>query len=301
MRYMPMRDTRAHTERPLARASPRTRRIARAMDARARVPRWTHGARSSSSARAGSRAARLGNAWGQKTRECAVWVTGDGREPERAYDGVVDDARGKNDGDEMAWGDGIEGGDAVDDDALLVDAAENPYFNDAFREALEEARRRQSEERMRNKAKIDDEVSQIMAKVRAERAMRAAAMGQTVEEGGEGGSEPAKETEPEPVTPAAEAPPTPSSPPQRPMVQSTPTQVVSGDSQFTDLLERHILEMTETSKNNIAKLTNAKAAVEESLANERVQLARLEMLMDRVKKESRYRRADEALRRRKQQ
>ena len=103
------------------------------------------------------------------------------------------------------------------------------------------------------------------------------------------------------MTPAAEAPPTPSSPPQRPMVQSTPTQSVSRDSQFTDLLERHILEMTETSKNNIAKLTNAKAAVEESLANERVQLARLEMLMDRVKKESRYRRADEALRRRKQQ
>lgn len=226
----------------------------------------------------------------------------DENERERAFDAILDELSA-SEGDVAS-----ERGEDVSDDALLADAAANPYFNDAFREALAEAQGRIREERERNKAKIDSEVAEIMNRVRAERALRASGEGTVDAPRGESSRprepapapEAARERDPEPQgvrEPEREAPKIVN---KQKMAESVPA-VMAYDPEFTDLIERHLLEMAETSKASIAKLTNARNAVEESLANEKRQLARLEMLMDRVQREIRYRRADEAVRKRREQ
>ena len=58
------------------------------------------------------------------------------------------------------------------------------------------------------------------------------------------------------------------------------------------------MEMQECSKESISDLTNARERVNQSIANEKRQLARLDILLDRVRREARYLRAD-ALRKKK--
>lgn len=171
----------------------------------------------------------------------------------------------------------------------LVAAAEtSPYFNDAFREALAGAQERMRAERRAEKEKIDEEVAIIMQRVRAERAMNAASAKKReeapsatpVEEEEEGQIDAVEERlapEPTPEVVVDDAPP-------------------SMSAELTDVLERELLELQQTTRRSIGALKEARAAVDASLANENRQLSRLEMILDRVRREARYSRAERAVR-----
>jgi len=172
---------------------------------------------------------------------------------------------------------------------LLASAETSPYFNDAFREALAGAQERMRAERRAEKEKIDEEVAVIMQRVRAERAMNAAsakkpeappATTTPVEEEEEGRIDAVEERhapEPTPEPVFDDAPP-------------------SMSAELTDALERELVELQRTTRRSIAALKEARAAVNASLENENRQLSRLEMIIDRVRREARYSRAERAVR-----
>lgn len=225
-------------------------------------------------------------------------VGGRSSDDEPAMEGVFDAIFDEHRDGWIGGGDGMDGTVGVSDEALMRDAAANPYFTDAFRDALAEAGERMREARAVDKAKIDSEVEEIMKRVRAERAMRAGGAGtEDATRAGGAGTENAREGDQEPEVVKERERETPKIVNKEKQAESVPV-VTAYDPEFTDLIERHLLELTETSKASIAKLTKARDAIEESLANEKRQLARLEMLTDRVKREIRYRRADEAIRKR---
>ena len=72
------------------------------------------------------------------------------------------------------------------------------------------------------------------------------------------------------------------------------------NAEMTDVLERELLEMHAETRRCVAALADARAKVDASLANEKRQLSRLEMLLDRVRREARYSRAERAVRKKKQ-
>jgi hypothetical protein len=171
---------------------------------------------------------------------------------------------------------------------LLASAETSPYFNDAFREALAGAQERMRAERRAEKEKIDEEVAVIMQRVRAERAMNAASAKKPeappaptpVEEEEEGRIDAVEERrapEPTPEPVFDDAPP-------------------SMSAELTDALERELVELQRTTRRSIAALKEARAAVNASLENENRQLSRLEMIIDRVRREARYSRAERAVR-----
>ena len=176
---------------------------------------------------------------------------------------------------------------------LVAAAEDSPYFNDAFREALAGAQARQRAERAREKEKIDSEVALIMERVKAERAMKAksaekkSAEKPAVEEAvEEAAAETAAETA---AKTAAEAPASAAASEVEDSAAAIPSSL---DADFVRLLERDLMEMRECSKESISDLTNARERVNQSIANEKRQLARLDILLDRVRREARYLRAD---------
>ena len=209
------------------------------------------------------------------------------------FDGVFD-ARDDDDGRPRA---AEAAGEDIED--LVAAAEDSPYFNDAFREALAGAQARQRAERARAKEKIDSEVALIMERVKAERAMKAksaekkSAEKPAVEEAVEAAAaEAAAETAAET---AAEAPASAAAAEVEDSAAAIPSSL---DADFVRLLERDLMEMQECSKESISDLTNARERVNQSIANEKRQLARLDILLDRVRREARYLRAD-ALRKKK--
>ena len=223
--------------------------------------------------------ARRARARGRATRR---------RARDDVFDGVFD-ARDDDDGRPRA---AEAAGEDIDD--LVAAADDSPYFNDAFREALAGAQARQREERARAKEKIDSEVALIMERVKAERAMKAAAAEKPreTETAVEAATvEATVETEAETATEA------PASAAAAEVDDVAAAKTSSLDADFVRLLERDLLEMQECSKESISDLTNARERVNQSIANEKRQLARLDILLDRVRREARYLRADDALRR----
>ena len=134
----------------------------------------------------------------------------------------------------------------------------------------------------------------IMERVKAERAMKAAAAEKPreTETAVEAATvEATVETEAETATEA------PASAAAAEVDDVAAAKTSSLDADFVRLLERDLLEMQECSKESISDLTNARERVNQSIANEKRQLARLDILLDRVRREARYLRADDALRR----
>ena len=234
-----------------------------------------------------ARAARRGRA--RAGREARARARTPRRRAGDLFDGVFD-ARDDDDGRPRA---AEAAGEDIED--LVAAAEDSPYFNDAFREALAGAQARQRAERAREKEKIDSEVALIMERVKAERAMKAksaekkSAEKPAVEEAvEEAAAETAAET-------AAEAPASAAAAEVEDSAAAIPSSL---DADFVRLLERDLMEMQECSKESISDLTNARERVNQSIANEKRQLARLDILLDRVRREARYLRAD-ALRKKK--
>jgi len=176
----------------------------------------------------------------------------------------------------------------------LVAAAEtSPYFNDAFRDALAGAQARMRAERAAEKEKIDEEVAVIMQRVRAERAMNAASAKKPEEAPS---ATPVEEEEEEGrIDDAVEARRAPEPTPEVVVDDAPPSM----SAELTDILERELLELQQTTRRSVAALKEARAAVDASLENENRQLSRLEMLLDRVRREARYSRAERAVRNKK--
>jgi len=235
--------------------------------------------------RATSRAPRVAVARALGARRARARARTPRRRAGDLFDGVFD-ARDDDDGRPRA---AEAAGEDIED--LVAAAEDSPYFNDAFREALAGAQARQRAERAREKEKIDSEVALIMERVKAERAMKAksaekkSAEKPAVEEAVE---EAAAET-------AAEAPASAAAAEVEDSAAAIPSSL---DADFVRLLERDLMEMQECSKESISDLTNARERVNQSIANEKRQLARLDILLDRVRREARYLRAD-ALRKKK--
>ena len=249
--------------------------------ARAPTPRARRGV----DMRATSRAPRVAVARAPGARRARARARTPRRRAGDLFDGVFD-ARDDDDGRPRA---AEAAGEDIED--LVAAAEDSPYFNDAFREALAGAQARQRAERAREKEKIDSEVALIMERVKAERAMKAksaekkSAEKPAVEEAVE---EAAAET-------AAEAPASAAAAEVEDSAAAIPSSL---DADFVRLLERDLMEMQECSKESISDLTNARERVNQSIANEKRQLARLDILLDRVRREARYLRAD-ALRKKK--
>ena len=243
--------------------------------ARAPTPR----ARRGEDMRATSRAPRVAVARAPGARRARARARTPRRRAGDLFDGVFD-ARDDDDGRPRA---AEAAGEDIED--LVAAAEDSPYFNDAFREALAGAQARQRAERAREKEKIDSEVALIMERVKAERAMKAksaekkSAEKPAVEEAVE---ETAAET-------AAEAPASAAAAEVEDSAAAIPSSL---DADFVRLLERDLMEMQECSKESISDLTNARERVNQSIANEKRQLARLDILLDRVRREARYLRAD---------
>jgi len=243
--------------------------------ARAPTPR----ARRGEDMRATSRAPRVAVARAPGARRARARARTPRRRAGDLFDGVFD-ARDDDDGRPRA---AEAAGEDIED--LVAAAEDSPYFNDAFREALAGAQARQRAERAREKEKIDSEVALIMERVKAERAMKAksaekkSAEKPAVEEAVE---EAAAET-------AAEAPASAAAAEVEDSAAAIPSSL---DADFVRLLERDLMEMQECSKESISDLTNARERVNQSIANEKRQLARLDILLDRVRREARYLRAD---------
>ena len=242
--------------------------------------------------RATSRAPRVAVARAPGARRARARARTPRRRAGDLFDGVFD-ARDDDDGRPRA---AEAAGEDIED--LVAAAEDSPYFNDAFREALAGAQARQRAERAREKEKIDSEVALIMERVKAERAMKAksaekksaekpreTAVEEAVEEAA---AETAAET-------AAEAPASAAAAEVEDSAAAIPSSL---DADFVRLLERDLMEMQECSKESISDLTNARERVNQSIANEKRQLARLDILLDRVRREARYLRAD-ALRKKK--
>ena len=229
--------------------------------------------------RATSRAPRVAVARAPGARRARARARTPRRRAGDLFDGVFD-ARDDDDGRPRA---AEAAGEDIED--LVAAAEDSPYFNDAFREALAGAQARQRAERAREKEKIDSEVALIMERVKAERAMKAksaekkSAEKPAVEEAVE---EAAAET-------AAEAPASAAAAEVEDSAAAIPSSL---DADFVRLLERDLMEMQECSKESISDLTNARERVNQSIANEKRQLARLDILLDRVRREARYLRAD---------
>ena len=239
--------------------------------------------------RATSRAPRVAVARAPGARRARARARTPRRRAGDLFDGVFD-ARDDDDGRPRA---AEAAGEDIED--LVAAAEDSPYFNDAFREALAGAQARQRAERAREKEKIDSEVALIMERVKAERAMKAksaekkSAEKPAVEEAvEEAAAETAAET-------AAEAPASAAAAEVEDSAAAIPSSL---DADFVRLLERDLMEMQECSKESISDLTNARERVNQSIANEKRQLARLDILLDRVRREARYLRAD-ALRKKK--
>jgi len=243
--------------------------------ARAPTPRARRGV----DMRATSRAPRVAVARAPGARRARARARTPRRRAGDLFDGVFD-ARDDDDGRPRA---AEAAGEDIED--LVAAAEDSPYFNDAFREALAGAQARQRAERAREKEKIDSEVALIMERVKAERAMKAksaekkSAEKPAVEEAVE---EAAAET-------AAEAPASAAAAEVEDSAAAIPSSL---DADFVRLLERDLMEMQECSKESISDLTNARERVNQSIANEKRQLARLDILLDRVRREARYLRAD---------
>ena len=139
--------------------------------------------------------------------------------------------------------------------------------------------------------KINEEVAVIMQRVRAERAMNAesAKKPEASEAPGDarGGEEEARIDAKEEKT----REPTP-----EPVFDDPPAM----SAEMTDVLERELLEMHAETQESVEALADARAKVDASLANEKRQLSRLEMLLDRVRREARYSRAERAVRKKKE-
>ena len=229
--------------------------------------------------RATSRAPRVAVARAPGARRARARARTPRRRAGDLFDGVFD-ARDDDDGRPRA---AEAAGEDIED--LVAAAEDSPYFNDAFREALAGAQARQRAERAREKEKIDSEVALIMERVKAERAMKAKSVEKksaekpAVEEAVE---EAAAET-------AAEAPASAAAAEVEDSAAAIPSSL---DADFVRLLERDLMEMQECSKESISDLTNARERVNQSIANEKRQLARLDILLDRVRREARYLRAD---------
>ena len=58
-------------------------------------------------------------------------------------------------------------------------------------------------------------------------------------------------------------------------------------AEMTDVLERELLEMHAETQRSVEAARGRRAKVDASLANEKRQLSRLEMLLDRVRREAR--------------
>ena len=250
--------------------------------ARAPTPRARRGV----DMRATSRAPRVAVARAPGARRARARARTPRRRAGDLFDGVFD-ARDDDDGRPRA---AEAAGEDIED--LVAAAEDSPYFNDAFREALAGAQARQRAERAREKEKIDSEVALIMERVKAERAMKAksaekksaekpreTAVEEAVEEAA---AETAAET-------AAEAPASAAAAEVEDSAAAIPSSL---DADFVRLLERDLMEMQECSKESISDLTNARERVNQSIANEKRQLARLDILLDRVRREARYLRAD---------
>ena len=179
-----------------------------------------------------------------------------------------------------------------DPDDLLAAADASPYFNDAFREALAGAQKRMGEERRAEMEKIDEEVAVIMQRVRAERAMNAESA-KKPEASEAPSATPAEEKEEARIDAEEEKTrePTP-----EPVFDDPPAM----NAEMTDVLERELLEMHAETRRSVEALEDARAKVDASLANEKRQLSRLEMLLDRVRREARYSRAERAVRKKKE-
>jgi hypothetical protein len=251
--------------------------------ARAPTPRARRGV----DMRATSRAPRVAVARAPGARRARARARTPRRRAGDLFDGVFD-ARDDDDGRPRA---AEAAGEDIED--LVAAAEDSPYFNDAFREALAGAQARQRAERAREKEKIDSEVALIMERVKAERAMKAKsaekksaekpAVEEAVEEAAaETAAEAAAET-------AAEAPASAAAAEVEDSAAAIPSSL---DADFVRLLERDLMEMQECSKESISDLTNARERVNQSIANEKRQLARLDILLDRVRREARYLRAD---------
>ena len=238
--------------------------------------------------RATSRAPRVAVARALGARRARARARTPRRRAGDLFDGVFD-ARDDDDGRPRA---AEAAGEDIED--LVAAAEDSPYFNDAFREALAGAQARQRAERAREKEKIDSEVALIMERVKAERAMKAkSAEKKSAEKPRETAVEEAVEEAA--AETAAEAPASAAAAEVEDSAAAIPSSL---DADFVRLLERDLMEMQECSKESISDLTNARERVNQSIANEKRQLARLDILLDRVRREARYLRAD-ALRKKK--
>jgi len=175
-------------------------------------------------------------------------------------------------------------GDPESAEALVEAANASPFFSDAFRAAFEDAQGRIAESKKEETAKINAEVEEIMERVRAQRA---------------GKEVPPRALAPDIVLETASVPTTPtavSTPAAVETVIAKSSAPAIADPEFTDLIERHLLEMKRTSESQLRQLSVALAQIEKSIAGEKAQLARVETLISKVKREARYRRADEIIR-----
>ena len=236
--------------------------------------------------RATSRAPRVAVARAPGARRARARARTPRRRAGDLFDGVFD-ARDDDDGRPRA---AEAAGEDIED--LVAAAEDSPYFNDAFREALAGAQKRMGEERRAEMEKIDEEVAVIMQRVRAERAMNA-----------ESAKKPEASEAPS-ATPAEEKEEARMDAEEEKTREPTPEPVFDDppamSAEMTDVLERELLEMHAETRRSVAALADARAKVDASLANEKRQLSRLEMLLDRVRREARYSRAERAVRKKKE-
>lgn len=169
-------------------------------------------------------------------------------------------------------------GDPESAEALVEAANASPFFSDAFKVAFEEAQERIAEAKKEETAKINAEVEEIMERVRAQRA---------------GKEVPPRALAPDVVLAAASVPATPTV--VETVIAKSSAPAIA-DPEFTDLMERQLLEMKRTSELQLRQLSVALAQIEKSIAGEKAQLARVDTLISRMKREARYRRADEIIR-----
>ena len=244
-----------------------------------------------SCARASASGPRAGRSMMRRSMMGRARAFEDGADAEGVFDALFEESAATN----SSMDDGHPRAAEVasdDPDDLLAAADASPYFNDAFREALAGAQKRMGEERRAEMEKIDEEVAVIMQRVRAERAMNAESA-KKPEASEAPSATPAEEKEEARIDAKEEKTrePTP-----EPVFDDPPAM----SAEMTDVLERELLEMHAETRRSVAALADARAKVDASLANEKRQLSRLEMLLDRVRREARYSRAERAVRKKKE-
>ena len=190
----------------------------------------------------------------------------------------------------------VEGGELAEQWAAPLD---NPLFNDDFKAAFLAAQERIAEREAPMKAKINEEVAEIMKQVNAER--DAAARG-----------------EPMPTDPIASRPPSAAgdvfdamtgvgatlddlgaafaaTPPINPVAASSAVSGLDASALDVDVL----VQMRKTAEDSLRGLTNTLGVIENAAKAQRMQIERLDYLLEKARKEARYREAERMVQERK--